>query len=488
MSGEVKNFGTLFTETWERYKARALTILGVLFLSSLVIIAGVALVAGIAALMPGDMQAMIEKVQQGQFNGSIWLLLALFFLVVMVLTLWSQSATLAVVVDDHMGMGEAFRVGWQRMWSMGWILFLSGSIILAGFMLCLLPGILFSVSLMFALYPLYEDNIRGMDAVQASRFYVKGRWWNTFGKLLLIWLLAIVLDLIPVIGQLVSFLFTPFLLLFLVGMYHDLKTTAVDSPDNGHRTGMWLLAIFGMILPLAGLIFTLSSLGPQLPSLMQQIKGADEKEKRQILQTVKVVEHDEPSNENATVTEGDDVEGEGLWRWRDPVGDVDAVGIGRWLDIQAVSVQTEKEELLVTLQMQAPLTAAFNAASTTAQSIYRLAVLYFDTDVNRQTGGESGADGGRSGYDFGLDVTLEAPRNMPEQGQVHVGLFRLENNGRKFLGPLEGSSLHISGKMILIRVPYAVLQVHTGTRLRMSFLENFQKQGSGLAKDKLIDL
>jgi hypothetical protein len=480
MSTELKDFSTLFNETWALFKTRALTILGVLFLTSLLVLAGMALLAGgIAALIPGGAQAAFEQLQQGQFNGTVVSALGVFFLVVMVLAMWSQSATLAVVVDDTMGVREALRVGWQRLWSMTWILALAGSIIMVGFMLFMVPGIIFTVSLMFALYPLYDDEeLRGMDAVMASRRYVKGRWWNSFGKLLLIWLIAIVFDLIPLVGPFLYFLFTPFLLLFLVAMYRDLKATAAEISPDEHRGGWWLLALTGLLLPLVGIVIACISAGPQFLASLQLTQQQEELQ----IGVVPPLDQDRV-DDRIPISSG---VGQGVWR--DPVGDVSAFGVGRWMDIETVSVKADEGLLLIEVQTQLPLAAAFNAASTTAQSFYRLATLYFDTDVNRQTGGHPGDETGRTGYDLGLDITLEAPRNEPENGQVYVSLFRFENGLRKFFGPLPEGQVLVQGDLIRVRLPYEVLGVGPGDQVRMSFQEAFQEQGSGLSKDKIIDL
>jgi len=486
MSAELKGFSTIFTETWEQFKTRALTILGVLLLTTLLIMVGVTLVGIVAALLLGGGQAAFEQLQQGQISGTIVLVFGLFFLVIMVLAMWSQSATIAVVVDDTMGVREALRVGWQRLWSMAWILALAGSIMMVGFMFFVVPGIIFAVSLMFALYPLYDDGLLGMDAVMASRRYVKGRWWNTFGKLLLIWLIAIVLDLIPLVGPFLYFLFTPFLLLFLVAMYRDLKETADEASGDERRGGWWLLALIGLTLPLIGIVVAFMSAGPQFLAYMQQTQNQAELQGGIVLpqDALQSSPNDQDRvDENIPVTTGIR---QGVWR--DPAGDVAAFGVGRWMDIEAVSVRTNSGFLVIEVQTQFPLTAAFNAASTTAQSFYRLATLYFDTDVDRQTGGQAGEEAGRSGYDFGLDITLEAPRNEPENGQVHVSLFRFENGLRKFLGPLADGQVLVQGDRIRLRLPYEVLGVRAGNQVRISFLEAFQEQGSGLSKDKLIDL
>ena len=482
MSTELKSFGTLFTETWELFKNRALTILGVLLVSTLVVLGLMMLITVVSVYSLGGIQAAMQQFQQGRFNMQILLVFCLVVLVVMVAGMWSQSATLAAVVDDRMSVRDALRAGWQRLWAMGWILLLAGSIVMTGFLLFMVPGIIFSISLMFALYPLYEDDLHGMDAVLASHRYVKGRWWNTLGKLLLIWLIAIVLDMIPLVGPLLYFVFTPFLLLFLVTMYRDLKATALDTGAGERRFGWWLFAGIGMVLPLVGLAAALVSLGPQFPLLLQELEKAGG---QQSIPGQMPPVASAPQGLDAAIPV---IPGAGQGIWRDPVGDVAEFGVGRWMDIEAVSVKAEAGTLLIDVQTSFPVTVIFNAASTTAQSLYRLAEFYFDTDVNRATGGPAGKKSGRLGYDFGFDITLEAPRNKPEQGQVHVGLFRFENGVRRFLGSLPEDRVQVQGNHIRLRLSYDLLGVQPGGRLRMSFIESFQKQGSGLAKDKIIDL
>ena len=481
MSTELKSFGTLFTETWEQFKNRALTIFGVLLVSTLVVFGLVVVLAVVFALSVDSLQGVVEQFQQGRFDLQFLLLSCLFLLVVVVAGMWSQSATIAVVIDETMGVREALRAGWQRLRAMGWILLLAGSIVITGFLLFMVPGIIFSISLMFALYPLYEDDLRGMDAIMASRRYVKGRWWNTCGKLLLVWLIAIVFDLIPLVGPFLYFVFTPFLLLFMVAMYRDLKATAGESTAVERRSGWWLLAVIGMILPVVGIGAALVTLGPQLPALLQEAGELTQQPMPTGMPPVESPLQNQDTDIPVIPEAGQSI-------WRDPVGDVAEFGVGRWMDIEAVFVKSDAGTLLVDVQTSFPLTVAFNAASTTAQSLYRLSELYFDTDIDRRTGGPAGKDTGRPGYDFGLDITLEAPRNEPEKGQVHVGLFRFENGVRRFLGPLPEEQVQVQGNHIRLRLGYDLLGVQTGERLRMSFIETFQQQGSGLSKDKIIDL
>ena len=487
MNSGLKGFQELFVETWAVYKNRGLTILGVMLVTSLIMMGLVVLLALMGALFMGGLENTAALIEQGQLNRPVVVLLGLFFLVVLLFALWSQSATIAAAVDETLGVRDALRTGWRKMRAMGWILLLVSSIVIAGFLCFIVPGVLFSVSLMFALYPLYDDDLQGMDAVLASHYFVKGRWWNTFGKLLLIWLIAIVLDFIPLLGQLLYVLFTPFLFLFMVALYRNLKETAPARRQSSAVGRWWLMAGVGIILPILGTVGAIVTLGPQLPAILQQMQ-----QQYQVSAKVKpgkpAINHRPALEQSVPVRPAHPAQLDRQEVWHDPVGDVVDFGVGRWLDIETVSVKAGGDALLLDVRLHFPFAASFNAASTTAQSLYRIAVLYFDTDVNRQTGGTAGKDAARSGYDFGLDITLEAPRNAPHKGQVHVGLFRVENGLKKFLGPLSDDQVQIRSNQVRITIPYSTLGLQAGNRLRLCFVESFQKQGSGLSKDKIIDL
>jgi len=487
MHTELKGFATLFSETWEQFKARGLTILGVMLASGLLILGSLLLLGIVTAVFMGGMESALHQVQQGPVNVLVVVIFALFFLLFILLAMWSQSATIAAAVDENIGVREALRVGWRKLWAMGWILLLVSAIVIMGFLFFVVPGILFSVSLLFALYPLYDDDIRGMDAVLTSHYYVKGRWWNTFGKLLLIWLIAIVFELIPFVGQILYIVFTPFLFLFLVAVYRDLKETVEPLPASTGRTRWWLLAGAGILVTIFGTIGAVVALGPQLPTILRQIQQQTGFQTGPARSRV-VVPRASRGKQDMTKAGVSVASTTRQGVWHDPVGDVSEFGVGRWLDIETVSAQADAGALTIDIQSHFPLSAAFNAASTTSQSLYRLAVFYFDIDGDRQTGGTAGKGSGRSGYDEGLDVTLEVPRNAPDKGQVHVGLFRFENGFRKFLGPLAENQVRVRGHQIRIIIPYTALGIQAGDQIRMSFVESFQKQGSGLSKDKLIDL
>ncbi len=488
MNEQLKSVGELFAEAWTLYKQRGLTILGVMIVSSLVI-ACCMLGLGVAATLSlGGFEQVVADFEQGLPGPltmvSIGLLVALFVL----LALWSQCTVLAAAIDDSLGIMAALKVGWQKLWGFGWVVFLVSAIVAAGFILFFIPGIFFSVSLLFAIYFYLEDDLRGMDAVLASHYAVKGRWWNTLGKLFLLWLMAVALELVPVVGQILYFIFMPFLLFFLVALYRNLRDTAPEPAVPGNRIGWGLLAAIGTVIPLLGLVGAVVTLGPQLPVLIEQWRQVTTNTVPAPLPPVNRVPKPDNRNHPVPPAEHRDVMQDRVLVWNDPVGDVEEFGVGRWLDIEKVRVEPADNGLNVTLDLHFPLTAAYNAASTTAQSLHRVGVFYLDTDLKRITGTLAGRELVRGGYDLGVNITLEAPRNRPLEGNIHVGLFRIHNGIRTYIGPLPEEFVNIGSKNIRLRLPYALLGVHKGEKVRMSFVESAQKQGSGLVKDKIITL
>lgn len=65
-----------------------------------------------------------------------------------------------------------------------WVAILSGLVIFGGLVLFIIPGIYFSVVLYFSQIIFIDKNIRGTQALAASRALVKGRWWPTLWRVM----------------------------------------------------------------------------------------------------------------------------------------------------------------------------------------------------------------------------------------------------------------------------------------------------------------
>jgi len=254
MSNRLATLGELFSSSWEEYKKRALPILAVILISTGVI-GSLAVLMVLCAGFGGALMTHAQ-VDRGWFIVLI-AFSSVLLLIIAILGLWFYTALLAIVVHENLGVVEAFRRGWRYLWPIAWVMAIFSGIIVTGLFLGILPGILCLVWFAFCFYILMEEDKRGMDAVLASMQYVRGNWWNTFGKLAVVWLIYILLSIIPFVGTLASIFFHPFLMLFTVAVYHNLKSGKEEVElrvGSGTRLFWWTVAVIGLILPVLALI------------------------------------------------------------------------------------------------------------------------------------------------------------------------------------------------------------------------------------------
>jgi len=260
MSTEIATIGELFSQAWEQYKIRALPILAVMLIST-VLVGGSTMVLIFGGLVGGS---VINHVTSSPAGAIILFgVVPVLFLLITALVFWSQTALLALIVNEEMGIMDALHAGWQYFRPMSWTMSILLGIVLAGLALGIVPGLIFIVWFSFSLFILLDEDRRGLDGLLASREYVRGHGWDTFYKFVLIWAISLVAGIIPFVGQIFSFLFTPFLILYMLAIYRNLKAVkgenAVVSTGRAGRLLWSCLAGLGLMLPLAGLLVVLAA-------------------------------------------------------------------------------------------------------------------------------------------------------------------------------------------------------------------------------------
>ncbi len=130
---------------------------------------------------------------------------------------------------------------------------LSGIIIVGGFILLIVPGIIFAVWFAFVMYAVALDGKDSVSSLTFSKNLVKGKWWATLWRLivpaavyivgtyLLQTPISIILNilgsslLVSIIAVITTYiintLFTPFLVASQVILYLNLKSTKVTEGD-----------------------------------------------------------------------------------------------------------------------------------------------------------------------------------------------------------------------------------------------------------------
>lgn len=210
----------LFKKSFSLYKPRLWTmmVLGLISWGASMIIFAVFGVAGFTAFAIGKNVL--------SFNLVTALLLLVGALLVIIVNVWIQIALMYAVKEEHVKTGakDLLLTVHSRMASYYWVVFLRGLITLAGFILFIIPGIIFSVWFCFAQYAFVFEDTRGMKALYRSRELVKGYWWPVMGRLLLLLAVTMLISSIAKLGFLINSLFTmPFGIIYIYAIYEDLK-------------------------------------------------------------------------------------------------------------------------------------------------------------------------------------------------------------------------------------------------------------------------
>ena len=141
-------------------------------------------------LLDVAMSADTFDAESGEFDGTAFLAgmgsLLLFITVVPALvTALHVVSVLRIAEGEAPGVGEALALAGRRAWPAIGASVLYMLCIVVGLVLLIVPGLYLGVRLYFAAQAAVVDGETPGGAITRSAELVKGRWWQTFGRLLL---------------------------------------------------------------------------------------------------------------------------------------------------------------------------------------------------------------------------------------------------------------------------------------------------------------
>ena len=190
-------------------------------------------------------------------------------IIMLVPLLWMGGASIFVIAGAGNGVRDALGKAWPKIGSFGWLSLVSGFMIMGGYLLLFIPGVIFTIWFLFAPFILALDDRRGMSALLNSKAFVRGDLPAVFLRYLVPWLISAVLGFIPLAGPFLSLAFMPFLLIFTFELYRDLREMKGDVrfADSIGEKCKWLGAgAFGYVLvPIIAMTFMGSILFSLIP-------------------------------------------------------------------------------------------------------------------------------------------------------------------------------------------------------------------------------
>lgn len=145
---------------------------------------------------------------------------------------WGCAALIAAALDDNLCVRDALQQTKSCILPMAWVLALVSFVIGGGFLLFIIPGIIFSVWFFMAPFLLVDEDVRGVSTLLKSRALVQGRWFDVFLRLVVIWACSAVAGAIPVAGPVMVLISVPYVMIYQTLLYKNIKEVAPSPVYN----------------------------------------------------------------------------------------------------------------------------------------------------------------------------------------------------------------------------------------------------------------
>lgn len=281
----------LLKHSWKIFRERIWTIVGIQLIPLLIMLAmSVVLLIGVILVkLLGESSTGIIVVV-----GIIIGLVIFGFLIYV--SLRSQVAVIIAIRDsaEKIGVKESYSRAKGKLGAFFGASFLAGLAVLGGYMLLIVPGIIFSVWFMFSAYIAVDEGIGGSAALSKSREYTKGLWWEIAARVMFVALVSLGLNLLPhlfsVFGPVVdaimtiligigSFLIAPVFYIYPFELYRNIKTLKINAAPIKTDTGKLFLLIIGEVV-----LFIVLYAATYFLSIKPEIEKALEKAKEETRQ------------------------------------------------------------------------------------------------------------------------------------------------------------------------------------------------------------
>jgi hypothetical protein len=181
-----KTLGQILSQAFDIYRANAAKLLTIVA----VVVVPLSLISAILTgvifepevVRSGQVVVSVDELGRSflgyLFVGAIGGLIAV--LIAAVLQAATARAAALAVIGDPVDVQTSYRYGFRRLGSVILISLLVGVIVAVGFLLLIVPGIIFLVFLSVAIPALIVENRRGTDALGRSWNLVQGEFWHAF--------------------------------------------------------------------------------------------------------------------------------------------------------------------------------------------------------------------------------------------------------------------------------------------------------------------
>ena len=148
--------------------------------------------------------------------------LAIYSVISFFFGIFWQVSFICAIKEEGGGVSAFFKNGLIKIFPFIWVSFLMGIIVFSGFILLIIPGIIFSVWFSLSYYVLVWEDLRGLSAIKASKNLVSKYWWRVLWRYFVLYVFLL----------LFLFVFT-FIFSFLITFFAiKITSRSIDFDDH----------------------------------------------------------------------------------------------------------------------------------------------------------------------------------------------------------------------------------------------------------------
>jgi hypothetical protein len=171
----------LLTQAWNIFSKRAVTLWGIMLIPFAYLF--------VVALLWGASAAVFNLAFE---SVASLILMDAGLIIFAILFLWAQVSLIHAIVNEKLGIKEAYDKGRSMFWDYIVLSVFMGFVVLGGFIIFVIPGILLSIYFGFSVFILVSDGDKETTALLKSYEYVRENWWNVFWRIAFIVLIFLI--------------------------------------------------------------------------------------------------------------------------------------------------------------------------------------------------------------------------------------------------------------------------------------------------------
>jgi hypothetical protein len=218
VDGKLPRSRQILKEAAEIYKKRYQTLITIALIPTVIYLVLFLIVGN------GQNPGIIDHAALNNLGGAGEVLGIIIAVFIIYFYIWGGVSALFAIKDPELNWKDSYLKSQHKIGAYFLTALLAGLAVMGGFILLIVPGIIFGLWFSQFPYVVVEEDLQSTAALKRSKYYVKGRSGEIFGKLFYIGIISIVIYIVIAI-ILTIVIWTPLITIYGYQVYKYCKST-----------------------------------------------------------------------------------------------------------------------------------------------------------------------------------------------------------------------------------------------------------------------